>query len=195
VTVSIFYPYQTEPEGLILEIEPVGAEIPRSADGSIFRVYEAETGQVDFRASVAIFRETREKVFPPEEQENPPLQVHLLCRSIESRKRETIPLEGDGEFFHGDFPLQVKGWFGRIDFQAIIARGSTNKVVPEGFAGERGMLLSWSNIIQAVIDEPKIPPGIFKLFSGKDFRMTLNSVDMEKTFLLWIILLPPRFFY
>lgn len=152
-----FYPYRTAPEQIRLTIDTESAEVRRSGDGSVL-AYPDGTEAIDIRISIAIPDSVFERVIAPVESADPPLDVQVVYRSTESRKRSALSVSGDG-IHEGTLTLRRRDWRGAVEIQAILVRTRDGDGLPGGFASARGSLLAWSPPRSVLFDEPPQPPG------------------------------------
>lgn len=152
-----FYPYRTAAEQIRLEIDSQGTDIRKGGDGSLL-AYEDGTEVVNVRLSIAIPDSVFEKVVAPAERAAPPLDVQVVYRGTESRKRGALSVPGDG-IHEGTLTLLRREWRGTVEVQAILVRTEDGDGLPDGFASARGALLAWSQPRRVLFDEPPQPPG------------------------------------
>lgn len=152
-----FYPYRTAAEQIRLAIDPADIELGRGSDGSLL-AYGDDTEVVNLRLSIAIPDSVFEQVVAPAELADPPLDVRVVYRSIESRKRCVLSVSGDG-IYEGTLSLRRQDWRGAVEMQALLIRTREGDGLPAGFASARGALLAWSAPGRVLIDEPHQPPG------------------------------------
>ncbi len=106
-----FYPYRTAPEQIRLEVDTEGAEVRSGGDGSVL-AYEDGAEVVDIHISIAIPDSVFEGVLAPAERADPPLDVQVVYRGIESRKRGALSVSGD-RIHEGTLTLWSKDWRAR----------------------------------------------------------------------------------
>lgn len=159
MSIDRFYPYRTCPDSLQLELDAPGLELPRGSDGAL-QIYDQDIAEVTLRAAVAMPGHVLPTVLAPEERNNPPVSVVLVCQSVEARRREARPLDGDG-VYEITFTLRRSEWIGAVEFQAALVRTTARQGLPAGFGADRGCLLAWSEPRRVLFDEPPLPPGNF----------------------------------
>lgn len=152
-----FYPYRTAADQIHFVIDSEDAELRRSRDGSLL-AHGDGVEVVKLRLSIAIPDSVIERVVAPSEQMDPPLDVRVVYRSIESRKRCILSVPGDG-IHEGTLSLRCRDWRGAVEMQALLIRTREGDALPEGFASARGAMVAWSAPGRVLVDEPYQPPG------------------------------------
>jgi hypothetical protein len=138
----------------LLSVEAVGAEVPRSGDGTL-NVYKTDLEELTLRISAAVPDGMLDEVMTPSEARRRQVQVHLVCDSIESRRRFAHLLPGDG-VHEATIEFRREDWAGVAKLQAFLVRLRHNPKQPLGFAGDKGSALAWSPPLSLIFDEP--PP-------------------------------------
>ena len=153
-----FYPYRTATGHMAFDLNlPDGIDLRRTGDGTIL-AYEEEVDAVTLHAAVCVTDDVFDRVLPPGELADPPVDVRLVYNSRESRRRSSISLSGDG-IHEGVLTLERQEWRGAVEIRAILVRNRAASDVPSGFAADRGALLAWSETRRVLFDEPYQPPG------------------------------------
>jgi hypothetical protein len=152
-----FYPYRAEADRILLTVEPVRAEIPCASDGTLL-LYKTDLESVKLRVSAAVPAGIADQLVPPTEAHRPPLEVCLVCQSVESRKRSAQVLPGDG-LHEGEITFRRNEWAGLAELRAFLVRTKRNSQQPAGFAADRGSALAWSRPLKVLFDEPPPHPG------------------------------------
>lgn len=157
MSASTFYPFKTGADRIRVDIKPIEGEIPTSSDGSIL-AYHSGQEILKVEISVVLPDSLAEEYVPDSEKKDPPVQVILVCRSNESRKRFSLPLNGSGVYL-ADLECRKDEWFGTLIIQAALVR--TQELVPPvpGFGADKGSFLSWSEEKRILFDQPSVPPG------------------------------------
>lgn len=164
-----FYPHRTAPEEISLNVETEAVQLRRSTEGAIC-IYDSNIESVPMRVSALLPANTLQKVLDPSEQATAPVELLLVYRSVESRKRGTWKLAGDGTVFETVIVLDRKDWIGTLQIEVVLARTRANSKLPHEFASEKGSILSWSNPVRILFDEPPSPPGGTLEIDWMDFR-------------------------
>jgi hypothetical protein len=167
MSIREFYPFQTKPESIHLELTPVEEGIRRTSDGSLI-LYEMDVDSVTINASVNIPPSVFEDVLDKSEQKKPPVKAILTYKSIESRCRKSINLKETG---NSECSLEFNrtAWRGAVELQACLVRVTDNPGIPEQYANRSGALLAWSESLRLLFDEPRLPPGDYLKIIWKDF--------------------------
>ena len=153
-----FYPYRTATGHMAFDLDLAdGLDLRRTGDGTIL-AYEQEVDAVTLHAAVCVTDDVFDRVLPPDERTDPPVDVRLVYASRESRRRASVPLPGDG-IHEGVLTLERSEWRGAVDIRAILVRTQTSLQPPSGYAVDRGAVLAWSATRRVLFDEPRQPPG------------------------------------
>jgi hypothetical protein len=156
MSVARFYPYKVGLERLQLALEPLTSGVVKRDDGSL-EVFEEQEDLVRIRCDVHAPAGLWDEVLPPEERQNPPTDLKLVCRSEQSRVRGAYNLAGDGLAGTAELEFRRGQWRGKVELQAVVIRTRRASRDLPGYAFERGALLASSSIKALYIDRPEVP--------------------------------------
>jgi len=164
---SEFYPFRTQPDSIQLQLVPIQEQVRRSSDGSLL-IFELDSNHVSINALIDVPPNIVNNVLDVSENEDPPVKVILLYRSVESRYRTSIDLNGSSSKEH---LLEFKrdDWRGTVEFRACMVRTKDKPHLPAGYANKAGAILAWSGLARILFDEPRLPPGDYLRIIWKDF--------------------------
>jgi hypothetical protein len=133
----------------------MNGDVPRGADGAL-HLYQTDLDELVLHVSAAVPAEIRQEVLPRSETNQAPIELRLVCQSVESRKRFSQVLAGDG-VHEGKVTFRKKEWAGLAEIRALLLR--TKQGTSAGFASDRGSALAWSRPFRLLFDEPPPHPG------------------------------------
>lgn len=174
MSVATFYPYRVAGERLQLDLEPLMPAIDKKADGSLYAT-APDLQEVAVRCNVSVPDRILQKVIPPAERRDPPVEVRLLCQSDEARIRRAYKLEGDLTASFRELVFQRAEFRGRIDLEAVLVRTSSLASVIIGFASEKGARLAWSQKRSVYFDPPPPPLGDYIEVRWENFSASTKS--------------------
>ena len=153
-----FYPYHTATGHMAFDLDlPDGMDLRRTGDGTIL-AYEKQVDVVTLHAAVSVTDDVFDRVLPPPERADPPVDVRLVYAGRESRRRASVSLPGDG-IHEGVLSLERQEWRGAVEIRAILVRTRAASQAYPGFAADRGAVLAWSGTRRVLFDEQRQPPG------------------------------------
>jgi len=167
MSIAEFYPFITRPESIRLQLAPAQEQMRRSSDRSLL-IYELDSNHVAINALINVPQSIFDDVLDISEKEDHPVKVILIYKSVESRRRVSISLDGSGS---NEWLLEFErdDWRGAVVFRACLVRTTDNPDLPDEYASKAGAILAWSESARVLFDEPRMPPGDYLRIIWKDF--------------------------
>lgn len=158
-----FYPYAVKPDAIQLGLQPTSSALVTMADGSL-ALGDRDATAVGLIAAASLDEYIYDSVIDRSEKADPPVQVVLICRSRESRKRLVFDLQ-DSEprngsiVFQRELSFDLSSWRGEVLLEVVLVRTTTNRDLPPDLGADRGSRLAWSESRRILLSGQRPGPG------------------------------------
>jgi hypothetical protein len=185
VSRATFYPYPTVDDGIGLNLE-AAAEAPLEPQGRTIPAQELgdnETLILDLQAEVE--PSAYDWVLPEDERSEPPTELRVAVRSVQSRRRFSVRLDpmGDQTRFGGQVELPKREYHGEVTLEPSLVRVSPGD--DPGYAQHLGAQLVFGDSAVVQVDEPPVPPGEYLEIDFEDFLTSPNRQRRQHADLLY----------
>lgn len=151
-----FFPYRMAEEELNLQVEVVGSASEKDEMGRV-HAYRLPGNQIRLKITVHVNEGILNSTLATEEQDAPPVALHLTLRSIKSRLRKSIRIDGVSTFA-GLITLQKEECSGALELRAHLIRTTPSPLPRRGLAKHSGAVLANSLPMYVLFDESPTPP-------------------------------------
>jgi hypothetical protein len=162
-----FFPYPVAESALRLDYQ-LQSEQLQVEHGRILATGVPEPDSLKLSLMVEMDEGTYERVLPTSELPDPPVDVMVSVRSIQSRERRTVPMNYKDGGWRGVFDVPKRELYGELLLEPALVRNKPGS--DGGFAEHRGAVLATGDPVKVIVDEPPLTAGGFIEIKWENFR-------------------------
>lgn len=167
MTRVVFSPFPTAPDGVLSTYRTAGG-VTAESGGQLDARGRSGDELLELEVTTSVGPGVMENLCPPEERHEPPLQMVVTARSIESRLRRSFPLvREDGSTWSGTIVLDPSQMAGQVQLGTHLVRARRGSSTSH--ADQIGARLSWDQPVEVVFDDRPLSSGGYLELRYEDF--------------------------